>query len=536
MLSRIKNKNIFLIVFFSTAGLVSYFYIKDKNDSSTIPAIQRAQNITAQRSNSKNTNSNAHKQVFSGDKKAGFESITQEVSLQKLPFKGTMPSWLKGVLIGTGPALFEMGSTKASYWFNGLAMLQAFYFDGKSISFQNAFLDSVYYQRCQANGKFDSDMASGAKPKGFFSRLANAFNKPDPYDNGNLAVALINGSFIALTETTLGVVFDPKTLKTNKPFNLNEHLEGHMTTAQFQYDRYTKAWYNYMTTFAKTSSYTLYKITEDNKPKLISSISVKKPSYMRSFAMTKNYLILVEIPFVINPIDLVLGTGSFIEKIKWKPKLGTNFIIFNKYTGEQVETISTKTPFFIFNTINAFEDKDTIIIDAISYANSDVINTISLEALTSINPHEFEPSFITRFALNTTHKNVIHKRLSSQNLEFPTINQAKYSMEPYTYVYGIGTTQPYKFPHQLIKTNIKTGASQTWSQQGCYANKPTFIPTPQAKNEDDGVLLSVVFDSIDRKSFLLILDAKKFIELGRAELPCPIPLGLVATFSHDNEK
>jgi beta,beta-carotene 9',10'-dioxygenase len=139
-------------------------------------------------------------------------------------------------------------------------MLQAFYFDGRTISFQNAFLDSIYYQRCQKNGKFDDNMTTTEKPKSFFSKLANAFNKPDPYDNGNLSIATINGSFIALTETPLGVIFDPKTLKTNKPFNLNEYLEGHLTTAQFQYDRYTKAWYNYMTNFGKTSSYNLYKI------------------------------------------------------------------------------------------------------------------------------------------------------------------------------------------------------------------------------------------------------------------------------------
>jgi beta,beta-carotene 9',10'-dioxygenase len=106
-------------------------------------------------------------------------------------------------------------------------------------------------------------------------------------------------------------------------------------------------------------------------------------------------------------------------------------------------------------------------------------------------------------------------------------------MEPYIYVYGLGAVQPYKFPHQLIKVNIKTGASQTWSQNGCYANKPTFVPNPTGKNEDEGVVLSVVFDSIRKKSFLLILDAKKFTELAKAELPCAIPLGLVGTFSSD---
>jgi beta,beta-carotene 9',10'-dioxygenase len=52
-----------------------------------------------------------------------------------------------------------------------------------------------------------------------------------------------------------------------------------------------------------------------------------------------------------------------------------------------------------------------------------------------------------------------------------------------------------------------------------------FVATPEAADEDDGVILSVVLDAKKAASFLLILDASSFRELARAEVPHHIPFG-----------
>ena len=52
-----------------------------------------------------------------------------------------------------------------------------------------------------------------------------------------------------------------------------------------------------------------------------------------------------------------------------------------------------------------------------------------------------------------------------------------------------------------------------------------FVATPEAANEDDGVILSVVLDAETARSFLLILDASSFREVARAGLPHHIPFG-----------
>jgi carotenoid cleavage dioxygenase-like enzyme len=52
-----------------------------------------------------------------------------------------------------------------------------------------------------------------------------------------------------------------------------------------------------------------------------------------------------------------------------------------------------------------------------------------------------------------------------------------------------------------------------------------FVATPEAADEDDGVILSVVLDAKKGASFLLILDASSFRELARAEVSHHIPFG-----------
>ncbi len=466
---------------------------------------------------------------FIGNKKAGFNSLTQECPKISIACKGTLPTWLQGDLLGTGPAQFELGSTKVKYWFNGLAMLHAFHIQNGNLEYHNKFLESEYYKRSIKNGKFDRSMST-EKPKGFFSRLAGAMNSSDPYDNGTIAVTKLHNTFFALTETPLPVAFDPKTLATTELIQFNDGLEGHLTTAQFQYDPTTNEFFNYMTEFASSSNYHLYKIKNgDTKRTLITTIPVKSPSYMRSFGMTKNYLVLVEIPFVVNPFDLVMATGAFVESVSWKPQLGTNLIVVNKHTGELVGTHKTDA-LFMFNTINAFEDANKIRLDLVAHDDASLINCTILEVLLDDNnKKEFSSSYAERIEIDLEKNIVTKKQLSQKIIEFPTFNK-NYSMKDYTFVYGLGTDDKDRFPHQITKINIKTGNHNSWSEQGCYASVPVFIARPQSKQEDEGVILSVVFDSTHNNSFLIILDAQKLSELARFELPHHIPLGLISQF------
>ena len=65
----------------------------------------------------------------------GFRSLTAETREPvRLAVSGTLPSWLEGTLLRTGPAKFEVGARTFNHWFDGFAMLHRFAIaDGASL-------------------------------------------------------------------------------------------------------------------------------------------------------------------------------------------------------------------------------------------------------------------------------------------------------------------------------------------------------------------------------------------------------------------
>ncbi|MGZ6530098.1 MAG: carotenoid oxygenase family protein, partial [Tumebacillaceae bacterium] len=104
---------------------------------------------------------------------------------------------------------------------------------------------------------------------------------------------------------------------------------------------------------------------------------------------------------------------------------------------------------------------------------------------------------------------------------------AKHNGRAYRYTYGASTDSNRKeaFFNQLVKVDVQEGHNRVWSEANCYPGEPIFVPVPHARYEDEGVILSVVLDGAKGHSFLLVLDALTFEEIGRAIVPHHIPFG-----------
>ena len=64
--------------------------------------------------------------------------------------------------------------------------------------------------------------------------------------------------------------------------------------------------------------------------------------------------------------------------------------------------------------------------------------------------------------------------------------------------------------------------------------EPIFVENPDCHSVDDGVLLSVVFDSANQCSFLLVLDAMSFTDIARYKVPHVVPAGIHGSFYTDD--
>jgi carotenoid cleavage dioxygenase len=83
----------------------------------------------------------------------------------------------------------------------------------------------------------------------------------------------------------------------------------------------------------------------------------------------------------------------------------------------------------------------------------------------------------------------------------------------------------------LVKYNIEKGTSEPYMfRPGCIGSEAPFAPRVNAKDEDDGYVVTFVVDANTNQSEVLILDAKNFSAgpLARIQLPQRVPVGFHA--------
>ncbi len=457
----------------------------------------------------------------------GFDSQIQELECLDLPVVGKIPDWLSGDLVRNGPAEFAVGIEQYRHWFDGLSKLHKFSFASGSVKATCKFLATEAYRKSAVEGRI-ALAEFGTNPKrSIWGKLGSVFNH-QLTDNANVNVVALGKRYLALTETVNTTEFDLSTLSTIGKFVWDDKLEAQVTTAHPHFDFDRKQLYNLLIKLGPKNSYIIYRVDSGSSTrKQVASINVKEPTYFHSFGMSANYIILVECPFVVNPLDVILGNKTYIQSYSWKANYPTRISVYSKDNGELVASGETEA-FFFFHHVNAFEANGEVIVDLLAYSDAQIVDSTYLVNLRDKNG-QVPVSKLRRLRISLSTKLVVCEHLSDVGLELPRIYYERFNGKEYNYLYAPGQTDG-DFLNQLAKLNVKNGMTSFWREDGCYPGEPVFVARPASSEEDDGVLLSVVFDSYNGKSFLLILDAKSMNELARAEMPIVVPFGFHGQF------
>ena len=450
----------------------------------------------------------------------GFETATEEATIDALPLTGALPEWLTGTLIRTGPAQFDIAGEPYRHWFDGLAMLSRFSFQAGRVSYVNRFLASDSYQEAHEKGKISRGEFGTTARTSFWKRLRDPL--PRPTDNANVNILPLGDRLVSTTEVPQPILFNPDTLETLDKFPFDDRILGQTTTVHPHFDFDRQCLFNYLIAFGSPSKYNIYRMGFHNsRRELVASIPVKEPAYMHTFAMSDRYIVLTEFPLRLNLLGLLTSGKPFIENYRWKTDRGTHFTVVDKSSGEVVKTCESE-PFFAFHHVNAFEQDDELLIDLIAYPDSKIIDDLYLEPLRTGRSGNAAGK-LKRYCLNLNSGDAIGETLSDETIELPRIHYRQANAKPYQFVYGVGNQILNNFNDQLVKINVNTGETAFWSDENCYPGEPVFVSAPNASAEDEGILLSVVLDADRKQSFLLMLDAQSMSELTRAEVPHVIP-------------
>ncbi|XP_059812845.1 carotenoid-cleaving dioxygenase, mitochondrial-like isoform X1 [Hypanus sabinus] len=516
-----------------------------------------------------------------------FTSVEETPKPMVAKIKGNIPKWLQGSLLRNGPGKYEFGNDRYNHFFDSLALMHQFRIDDGIVTYMSKFLRSDAYRiNSEYNRIMVSEFGTLAMPdpcKNIFERFTSRFENVDATDNGSVNFALYKGDYYATTETNFIYKVNPNTLETEEKINLTKFVAVNGATAHPHYDPDG-------TTYNMGNSYgingLMYNIIaippqlSDDEETLQGARIVcgfkpefsTKPSYYHSFGMTKNYIIFIEQPLKINIMKILtsqLRGKSFDCSISWEPELNTIIHVANKHTGEVNPFKYYTEAFCLFHHINAFEDNGFIVLDYCRFESGNFLNKLTLQNLRQsgekldelyntlpkglpnrlvlpLNINSNRPIEENLNTLTYSSARAFQKAegkiwceseklydddfLDEGGMEFPQINYAKYSTRKYKYFYACGTK--HVMPNTLIKMDVDTKKYKIWSEKGYYPSEPVFVPSPNGTDEDDGVILSVAISPNQSKgSMLLVLDAKTFTEMGRAEVPVRITFGFHGVFA-----
>uniref|UniRef100_A0A6Q2XES2 Carotenoid-cleaving dioxygenase, mitochondrial n=1 Tax=Esox lucius TaxID=8010 RepID=A0A6Q2XES2_ESOLU len=504
------------------------------------------------------------------------ESIATEVS-------GTIPTWIRGNLLRNGPGKFEFGNQHYNHWFDGMAMLHQFKIVDGKVTYRSCFLRSDAYKKNSERDRIMvSEFGTVAMPdpcKNFFLRFLSRFEMIEATDNASVSFVKYKGDYYVSTETNFMHKVDPESLETMNKVDWTKFVAVNMATAHPHTDPDGTAFNMGNSYGTKGALYNIIKVpsTKNNPDETLEGAKVlcsiipadkSRPSYYHSFAMTENYVVFIEQPIKMDLLKIItskLRGKAISQGVYWDPKLDTVFHLVDKHTGKTSSTKFHTKPLSVFHQINAFEEDGFVMLDMCCADNGDAIKNYliqnlrksgeALDQVYNTTSRAFPRRFVLPLNVNDdtpTGVNLNTRPASSATsvktvvchfedlhgddlfeyggLEFPQINYSKFNTRPYRYFYGCG------FQHlvgdSLLKMDLKEKKLKVWYKKGMFPSEPVFVPSPEAVDEDDGVILSVVVTPTEDKStFLLVLDARTWEELGRAEVPVNIPYGFHGAFN-----
>ncbi len=485
---------------------------------------------------------------------AGFKTLSEEFTLDRLELEGKIPAFVRGSLLRIGPALFEDADGPFDHHFDGLGMWHRFHFSDTGVSYRNRFAKSESYKRYQASGKVEfSGFGTGCQPGVRERLMKEAAEGAPPNVNAGVAFSKINGRLVAMTDgSTIPMFFDGDSLETEELLMWDDPLQRvdcagnavkswrmRLTTAHSHMDPVTGDYINYFTQLGgKKPSYNLFWIRRGSTQREpMAYIETDTPAYTHAFSVTENYVVLPESPLVVDTEKLAAGV-PIARAMHWANR-GMRLYVIRKSDGTLVRTFEVD-PIFVMHTLNAFERNGELCVDLCAYSDKEHVFDLFLDPAMRQPGGKFaglrfpelrSHAKLTRYILPLNGGAARKELLSDKTVELGTVDYGRVNGKPYRcgYLTGISTRDP-GYYDQISRVDVQTLKTLTWSQPGLYTGEPIFVANPHAKNPDEGVLLSLIFDSKNERSFLQLLDAETLGEVAQVRLPHHIPAGFHGLF------
>jgi all-trans-8'-apo-beta-carotenal 15,15'-oxygenase len=472
--------------------------------------------------------------IHPGCELQGYATLFDEASYWISPEKvmGEIPAGLEGTLFLNCPGRNKIGEQQYGHWFDGDGMISAVTIKGGRVHYKNRYVRTPKYVNETAAQKILYRGVGTQIPGGF---LKNMFRAPG--NAANTSVILHGGKLLALWEGGKPFELDPATLETVGEYTYDGGLSANQPfSAHPRFDPRTGTLYNFGVFGVPKPKLHFYKI--DSKGTLVSNVSqyVGDYSMCHDFAITDKHAVFVLCPaFMRTPFKFLFGFNSIFESIEFDQTAKAKVVVLELATAKIVRKYEFDS-FFGFHIGNAHERGDEIAVDVLCVKDMDIMGGLADVFVERGDEFQFLANGATfnRFTLNLA-TGAASRALVPGSIagEFPAWNPHYTGRENrYTWLatilengtpYGFNAYQ--KIDHQSGELKLHDFGA------GRFTSEPNFFPCGDGGREDEGFLISIVYNHARRKSEVVILDATDMQrELAVIPLEHHVPFGFHGGF------
>jgi len=441
-----------------------------------------------------------------------FAPVREEVTAFDLPVTGTIPADLDGRYVRNGPNALGIEHPRFHYYL-GAGMIHGVRVGGgRAQWYRNRWVRQAPVSRALKEPRRTYGVLGGMDAASNINVIGHAGKTLSLTEGGTLPFELTDE------------------LDTVGPCDFGGSLRGAMS-AHPKVDPLTGELHS-LGYFAGSQTVDYTVIAASGKLIRSESIELAHRPMMHDFALTTNYLVLMDLPVTFHALSAVAGDPF---PFRWSPRSIARLGLLRRGDSHAQPTWFEIEPVWAYHTVNAHDTSSGIVLDVVTHPSMFSGRTGEISGHGS-------PS-LERFAIDTRTGRVVRQTLDDRPQEFPRVDDRVLG-RPHRFAYTasaaafvqtwrpreLDTMTDVEFDNVLYKHDFVSGRTLRRSfPRDAAIGEAIFVPRRGGTEaEDDGYLLGYVHDPERGASDLVVLSAADFAgdELARIHLPSRVPLGL----------
>ncbi|MGH6648673.1 carotenoid oxygenase family protein [Aquabacterium sp.] len=427
-----------------------------------------------------------------------YAPVTQERTETKLRVTGELPRELNGLYARIGPNPMQVPNPGAYHWFTGDGMVHGVRLqDGQALWYRNRWIGSDSVRQKQGRSKLPGPRRG----------VGDAVNTNVFAHGGRIWAAVEAGSYPVELNAELDTI----------RHGLFDSQASHAFTAHPRVDPATGEAHAICYDALKPKRVTHMVVNEQCQVTKVVELPVKHGPMIHDCAITRTQVIVLDLPVTFSLKHVFQGAGL---PYGWNERHEARVGLLPRHGQAQDIRWIPVDPCYVFHTCNAHDlDDGGVMLDVVVHARMFDRSRIGPEA---------DGTRITfeRWHIDPARSAVKRTVVSDRNQEFPRCNETLSTL-PYRYAYTVGFNNA-EAARGLLRHDLHTGSTLVHDHgAGRSTGEAVFVPREGATAEDDGWLLSYVYDANTDLSDLVVVNAQDLAGPPQAvvHLPVRVPAG-----------